>query len=67
LIYCDGTGHQGYIADPVFIHNADVYFRGYNNTMAHLNHVLKLMPPAEIDTFVVNGCSAGGLAVYTWL
>jgi predicted GTPase len=35
--------------------------------MAHLNFIFKLLPREVTDTFVVNGCSAGGLAVYTWL
>lgn len=67
FIYCDGTGHQGYIEKPMMIHDTNVYFRGENNTRAHLDFVLTLMPPKDIDTFIVNGCSAGGLAVYTWL
>jgi hypothetical protein len=26
-----------------------------------------LLPPELTDTFVVNGCSAGGLATYAWI
>jgi hypothetical protein len=28
---------------------------------------MRIMPPEYTDTFVVNGCSAGGLSTYTWL
>ena len=35
--------------------------------MANLEFVFKLLPPELIDTFVVCGCSAGGLATYTWV
>ncbi len=28
---------------------------------------MKLMPPEFTDIFVVYGCSAGGVATYTWL
>ena len=28
---------------------------------------MKLMPPEQTDSFVVYGCSAGGLAVYSWI
>jgi hypothetical protein len=45
----------------------NLFFRGYNNTIAHMNFVFSLLPPELTDTFVVNGCSAGGLATYTWL
>jgi hypothetical protein len=35
--------------------------------MANLDFVFKLLPPELTDTFVVFGCSAGGLAVMTWV
>jgi hypothetical protein len=67
LIYCDGSGHQGYVKDPIPMHDTKIYFRGYNVTMAHINFVFNLLPPAFTDTFVVKGCSAGGLAAFTWV
>ncbi len=47
--------------------NKDIYFRGLNNTKAHLDFVFSLLPSTLTDTFVVYGCSAGGLATYTWV
>ncbi len=35
--------------------------------MANLAFVFKLLPAELLDIFVVNGCSAGGLATYTWV
>ncbi len=35
--------------------------------MANLAFVFKLLPAELTDMFVVNGCSAGGLAIYTWV
>ena len=29
--------------------------------------MFSLLPIEEIDTFVLSGCSAGGLAVFTWV
>ena len=66
-MYCDGTGHQGYIENPVIVNNTKVYFRGHNNTIANFNFVFSHLPPEIMDTLVINGCSAGGLATYTWL
>ncbi len=43
-----------------------MYFRGVNNTIAQLDFVEKLMPASQTDTYVVNGCSAGGIAVFLW-
>lgn len=68
FIYCDGTGHQGYVKDgKMGSLNKTVYFRGHNNTQAHLDFIFSLLPPELTDSFVVNGCSAGGLATYTWM
>ena len=35
--------------------------------MAHIEWLMKLMPIEVTDHFVLNGCSAGGLAAYTWV
>jgi hypothetical protein len=35
--------------------------------MAGLNFVKSLLPIELTDTFIVYGCSAGGLATYTWV
>jgi hypothetical protein len=67
FIYCDGTGHQGYIENPLTLHDTKIYFRGHNITKAHFNFVFNLLPPSLTDTFVVYGGSAGGLATYTWV
>ena len=44
-----------------------IWFRGLFNTYSHAEFVFSLLPPELTDTFVVNGCSAGGLATYTWI
>ncbi len=67
LIYCDGTGHQGYIEKPVVVKGKPLYFRGHFNVAAHFTWIFNLLPPELTDKFVVFGCSAGGLATYTWL
>jgi hypothetical protein len=67
IIYCDGTGHQGYIEEPQIVNNKKLFFRGWNNTMAHVNFIFKMMPPELTDSFMITGCSAGGLAVFTWV
>ena len=35
--------------------------------MANLEYAFSLLPPKATDSFMVNGCSAGGLAALTWL
>jgi hypothetical protein len=63
VIYCDGSGHQGYIPDPVNLNGKSLFFRGHNNTMASLNWTLSKHYPGMMDTFMLYGFSAGGLAV----
>jgi hypothetical protein len=55
------------VALPYYPYEKKVYFRGYNNTIANINQVMRIMPPEVTDIFVVYGCSAGGVATYTWL
>ena len=63
FIYCDGSGAQGYREEPITValpyypYEKKVYFRGYNNTIANMDQVMRIMPPEATDTFVVNGCS----------
>ena len=65
--YCDGTGHQGTKSTPISYKGVDLYFRGNNLTVAQLNSVQQshgiFNEGAEI---LLTGCSAGGLAAYTW-
>lgn len=65
--YCDGTGHQGTKSNPVNYKNVDIYFRGANITIGQLSDVHDAYGLFNIGSeIVVSGCSAGGLAAYTW-
>jgi hypothetical protein len=55
------------LEEPIVVNNTNIYFRGYNNTLAHFNFVFSHLPPELMDTLVIDGCSAGGLATLTWL
>lgn len=64
--YCDGSGHQGTIKEPQVYNGKNVWFRGVNVTLAQFAFLESLIPYEETDEFVLTGCSAGGLATYTW-
>lgn len=65
--YCDGSGHQGTRSDPVAFKDAKLYFRGSNLTITKLDHLEKTHGLFSKSTeILVSGCSAGGLATYTW-
>lgn len=67
VIYCDGSGHQGLIHQPVKLNGKTLYFRGYNNTMASLKWTLSKHYPGKMQNFMLYGYSAGGLGVLTWI
>ncbi|CAD8118533.1 unnamed protein product [Paramecium sonneborni] len=63
--YCDGTGHQGYAKDPIIVNGVNLYFRGNSITRSIINQFLNELTQA--DKVIVSGCSAGGLASFTWV
>jgi hypothetical protein len=65
--YCTGTGHQGTKTAPVSYKGVNLYFRGHNVTIAILNGLQASHGIFNEGTeILVSGCSAGGLAAYTW-
>lgn len=67
VIYCDGSGHQGHIEEPLKLQDKEIYFRGQANFMASLDWTLARLPANETDRFTLYGYSAGGLAALSWL
>ena len=65
--YCDGSGHQGHISEPVKFKNTNLYFRGNSNTLTALNFALTKVNLKNLEKLVITGCSAGGLATLYWI
>lgn len=65
--YCDGTGHQGTHKDPVPYQTNQLWFRGYNNTDETVNYLMNSLGMKAANEVLIAGCSAGGLATYTWV
>jgi hypothetical protein len=65
--YCDGTGHQGLIKNPVKINNEILYFRGHLNTIKGFDFIFHKVKIEDIEEIVMTGCSAGGLATFYWI
>jgi hypothetical protein len=65
--YCDGSGHQGHITDPVQIRNETLHFKGHVNAIEGFMFVFDKVKIEELEEFVVTGCSAGGLATFFWV
>lgn len=62
--YCDGASFGGNVDAPVHVDGHTIYFRGRRVLDATLDDLLQ-RGLAKATDFLVNGCSAGGLA--TWL
>jgi len=65
--YCDGSGHQGQVSDPISIKGKNLYFRGHANILNGLKFVFEKIKFQDINTIVITGCSAGGLATFYWI
>ena len=48
------------------MNNTDLYFRGERNTISIVEMLRKDYKLNEAETIMVSGCSAGGLAAFTW-
>jgi hypothetical protein len=64
--YCDGSGHQGHVSEAIDANGTSLFFRGHTNTLTGLNFVFEKVKFKDIDTIVITGCSAGGLATFYW-
>jgi len=64
--YCDGSGHQGHVSEPIVHQGKPLYFRGHKNTLAALDLIFRKFNPIDIKTIAITGCSAGGLATFYW-
>lgn len=64
--YCDGSGHQGHVSEPIEVQGKSLFFRGHSNTLHGLNFVFETIKFQDIDTIAITGCSAGGLATFYW-
>lgn len=65
--YCDGSGHQGHVSDAIDVNGNKLFFRGHTNTLTGFNYVFEKVKLKDIDTIVLTGCSAGGLATFYWI
>jgi hypothetical protein len=64
--YCDGGSYAGNVTDPVYAPGSatPIYFRGFQNYLAVMDHLLTQQSLATSSEALLTGCSAGGLAVY---
>ena len=63
-VYCDGGSFSGSVAEPVAYLNQTLYYRGVHILDAIIATLLTDFGAASATDFVLNGNSAGGLAVY---
>lgn len=64
--YCDGTLHTGSRLDAVKYKDRSLFFRGSNNTIAHLQELDQRFRLFAATNITVTGTSAGGVAAFIW-
>jgi hypothetical protein len=64
VAYCDGSSYASDILDPVVVGSQTIYYRGSYILDAVFTDLFVKHGLAASKTFVVAGCSAGGLASY---
>ena len=66
LRYCDGSLHQGFLKDPILHSDTYLYFRGFQNTYAALQHAINYLGMDKAIEVVLTGTSSGGMALFFW-
>lgn len=66
IMYCDGSQHQGHNNEPISYKDAQLYFRGSDNTKSHFKWLLNTYKINQAEKVVFTGASAGGIATFTW-
>ena len=64
--YCDGALHQGSNKNSVRYKDAELFFRGANNTRSHFKYLLDKHNFRTAKQVVLTGSSAGGIATFLW-
>jgi len=64
--YCDGSLHQGSNKISIKYKDAELYFRGADNTRSHFKYLLEKYNLAAAERILLTGSSAGGIATYLW-
>lgn len=64
--YCDGTLHTGSRLDAIKYKDRSLFFRGSNNTIAHLNLLNEQFNLFSATNITITGTSAGGVASFIW-
>lgn len=63
---CDGGNHQGFLREPVLYNNTNLWFRGFNNTMATIEYLRNHYDIFNASEIILGGGSSGGTAAYVW-
>lgn len=64
--YCDGTGIQGQLNEPVDYNGKKLFFRGHANMLAAIKFMFEKIKIEDVDIIVVSGCSSGGFTAFQW-
>lgn len=64
--YCDGSLHQGSNTNSIRYKDAELFFRGADNTRSHFTYLQTKYSLADAANVVLTGSSSGGQATAFW-
>ena len=66
MLPLDGANYQGSLEEPLVYNETNLWFRGFNNTMATLEYMRKNHNLFNASEIILSGGSAGGIAAMVW-
>jgi len=66
MLPLDGANYQGSLEEPVVWNGTEMWFRGFNNTMATIDYMQNHYDLFNATEIVLSGGSAGGIAAMIW-
>ena len=66
FISCDGANHQGSLDEPIVFNGSNIYFRGFNNTLATIEYLTENHDLFNATEIFFGGGSSGSTASVIW-
>ena len=66
LLPLDGANYQGSLEEPLVYNETNLWFRGFNNTMATLEYLKNKYSLFNASEIILSGGSAGAMAAMIW-
>ena len=66
MLSCDGLMHMGSLDEPIYYKDTNMYLRGFNNTMATIEHLKEQFHLFNATEIILGGASSGATGSLIW-